>query len=84
MVGVTVPIVMIAIFVYVGVTKREMVQEKIAAGKKWQSSLFNRGGGGGLEKPKTGPSNEKSPEAVSEEAPRFSTVQTDQPFRSTN
>ena len=82
MVGVTVPIVMIAIFVYVGVTRREMVQEKIAAGKKWQSSLFNRGGG--LEKPKKGPSNEKTLEAVSEKVPRFSTVQTDQPFRSTN
>ena len=82
MVGVTVPIVMIAIFVYVGVTRKEMVQEKIAAGKKWQSSLFNRGGG--LEKPKKGPSNEKPPEAVSEKVPRFSTVQTDQPFRSTN
>ena len=83
MVGVTVPIVMIAIFVYVGVTRKEMVQEKIAAGKKWQSSLFNRGGGG-LEKPKKGPSNEKTPEAVSDKVPRFSTVQTDQPFRSTN
>ena len=82
MVGVTVPIVMIAIFVYVGVTRKEMVQEKIAAGKKWQSSLFNRGGG--LEKPKKGPSNEKILEAVSEKVPRFSTVQTDQPFRSTN